>query len=242
VSAVKCVPGERIGTYFVEYASQPRSIQVLYDRANSAAARMTVEDVDWDYLLDTRILHLTGITAALSESCYEILARTIQRARAAGVTVSFDVNYRARLWDAVVAAERLRPLIAKADVLFCKGADATLLFDCRGEPRELMSGFKSLTRAHAIYSTFGEKGAGLLLNDEFLARPAFPVCIVDRLGSGDAFAAGVLDGLLDGDPREGLRRGLALAAIALSQYGDRVFTSRAELNAVLSREQGDIAR
>lgn len=245
VTAVKRVPGERIGTYFIEYASTPRAIQVIYDRADSAAARMTVADVDWDYLLDTRVLHLTGITAALSDSCYAVVAEAIRRARAAGVTVSFDVNYRAKLWGAAVAGEKLRPLIAEADILLCKGADASALFECQGEPRGLMTSLQALTRARAIYCTFGDQGAALLSGDEFVTQPALPVIIIDRIGSGDALAAGVLDGFLDNDLRAGLRRGVAMAAIALSQYGDRVLTSRAELEAVLAgqgRERRDIAR
>jgi len=250
VSAVRRAPGERLGTYFIEYAATPRSIQVIYDRADSAAARMTVDDVDWEYLLDTRVLHLTGITAALSGSCYQVVAQAVRRARAAGVTLSFDVNYRAKLWDAPTAGAKLRPLVAEADVLFCKSADAAALFACAGEPRELMRGLEALTRAQAIFCTFGEKGAALLHGDEFVAQPALPVHILDRIGSGDAFAAGALDGWLDGDPsagsgqaaREGLRRGVALAAIALSQHGDRVLTSRAELNAVMAQQRGDIAR
>lgn len=250
VSAVRRVPGERMGTYFIEYATQPRSIQVIYDRANSAAARMTVDGVDWDYLLNTRILHLTGITAALSDSCYALLAEAFRRARGAGVTISFDVNYRAKLWDAATAGAKLRPLIAEADLLFCKSTDASLLFGCKGEPRELMSGLKALTRAQAVFCTFGEQGAALWLGGEFFAEPAIPVQIVDRIGVGDAFAAGALDGWLEGDratssgqaPREVLRRGVALAAIALSEHGDCVLTSRAELNAVMTQQQRDVAR
>ncbi|MGQ0601388.1 MAG: sugar kinase [Anaerolineales bacterium] len=242
VSAVKCVPGERLGTYFIEYATAPRAIQVIYDRADSAAARMSVEDVDWEYLLDTRLLHLTGITAALSESCYAVVAESIARARAAGVTISFDVNYRAKLWEAANAGEKLRPLIAEADMLFCKGADAALLFGCAGEPRELMTQLKALTRAQSIFCTFGERGAALLTAESFAVEPAIPVQIVDRIGSGDAFAAGALDGLLDANPCAGLERGVALAAIALTQHGDRVLTSRAELNAVMAEHHHDVAR
>jgi 2-dehydro-3-deoxygluconokinase len=250
VSAVVSAPGERIGTYFIEYAAEPRTIQVIYDRANSAAARMTVDEVNWDYLLDTRILHLTGITAAVSASCYEIVAEAMRRARAAGVVVSFDVNYRAKLWDAVTASAKLRPLVAQADILFCKGNDARLLFGCAGEPRELVTGLQALTQAKAVYCTFGADGAALLAGGEFNLQPAVPVHIVDRIGSGDAFAAGVLDALLDGDPahpsvpvlRDGLKRGVALAAICLSQLGDRVLTSRAELNAVMAQEGRDVAR
>jgi 2-dehydro-3-deoxygluconokinase len=242
VSAVKRVSGERIGTYFIEYASAPRAIQVVYDRADSAAARMTVADVDWDYLLDTHILHLTGITAALSDSCYAIVAEAIRRARAAGVTISFDVNYRAKLWSAAVAGEKLRPLIADADLLFCKSADAAALFGCTGTPGEQLAALQKLTRASAVFGTFGENGAALLQGAEFIQQPALPVIIVDRIGSGDAFAAGALDGFLDGDLRAGLQRGVALAAIALSQHGDRILTSRAELNAVLAQTQKDVAR
>ena len=242
VSAVVRVPGERVGTYFIEYATQPRSIQVIYDRADSAASRMRIDDIDWRYLLDTRVLHITGITAALSDSCYGVVEQAIQRARAAGVTVSFDVNYRARLWDVETASTRLRPLIAEADLLFCKSADAALLFGCTGEPHELLRCLQSLTRAHAICSTFGAEGAALLLGDEFLRQPAVPVQIVDRIGSGDAFAAGVLDGLLADDLRAGLRHGVALAAIALSQHGDRVLTARAELDAVLAQRGPDVSR
>jgi 2-dehydro-3-deoxygluconokinase len=242
VSAVRRAPGERMGAYFIEYAATPRSTQVIYDRANSAAARMTRDDVDWDYVLDTRVLHLTGITAGLSDGCYDVVAEAIRRARAAGVTVSFDVNYRAKVWSAVAAGDRLRPLIYEADLLFCKSTDASLLFGCTGEPRELLSALKSLTRAQAVLGTFGEQGAALLQGDEFVMQPALPVLIVDRIGSGDAFAAGVLDGWLDGDVREGLRRGVALAAIALSQHGDRVLTSRAELEAVMAQQRRDVAR
>jgi 2-dehydro-3-deoxygluconokinase len=241
-AAVRRVAGERLGTYFLEYATQPRAIQVIYDRAGSAAAAMKPDDIDWDYLLDTRMLHLTGITAALSASCYDTVREAIRRAREQGVTVSFDVNYRAKLWSADDAGRRLRPLIAEADVLLCKSADAAALFGCSGEPREQMKALAALSRARAVYCTYGADGAALLAGETFAQQPALPVTIVDRIGSGDAFAAGVLDGILDGDARDGLRRGVALAAIALSQHGDRVLTSRPELDAVLAQEGHDVAR
>lgn len=250
VSSVKYVSDERLGTYFIEYATPPRATQVIYDRANSAASHMTIEDVDWNYLLDTRILHLTGITAALSDNCYELLAEAIQRAKSSGVLVSFDVNYRAKLWSASTAGEKLRPLIEQADLLLCKGADASSLFGCKGEPRQLMNELRALTHAKAIFCTFGDQGAALLSGDQFMSQPAVPVQIIDRIGSGDAFAAGVLDGLLTGGVTlsninvlaDGLRRGVTLAAIALSQFGDRVLSSRAELNAALKSDRLDISR
>ncbi|GAC1384150.1 MAG: sugar kinase [Herpetosiphon sp.] len=242
VAAVKRVTGERVGSYFIEFATQPRAIQVIYDRAASAASRMSTDDIDWAYLLRTRILHLTGITAALSESCYALTVEAMRRAHAAGVLVSFDVNYRAKLWDAPTAATKLRALVEQADILFCKSSDATLLFGCDGDPRVQMAALKSLTRADTVVCTFGAQGAALLHADVWSMQAAIPVQIVDRIGSGDAFAAGMLDGVLDGDPRAGLRRGVALAAIALSQHGDRILTNREELRAVESQEAPDVAR
>jgi 2-dehydro-3-deoxygluconokinase len=241
-SAVRRVAGERLGTYFIEFASTPRATQVIYDRADSAAARMTPGDFDWEHLLDTRILHITGITAALGQGAYEVTAEALRRARAAGAIASFDVNYRGKLWDAATAGERLRPLLRAADVLFCKSADAALLFGCAGEPRAQMAALRELSGARALFCTFGEQGARLLSDEGFFEAPALAVKIVDRIGSGDAFAAGALDGILDGDPALGLRRGVALAAIALSQHGDRTLTTRAELEGVLAESGGDVAR
>lgn len=240
--AVRRAPGERLGTYFIEFASTPRATQVIYDRADSAASRMTPADLDWELLLDTRILHITGITAALSPGAYEVTAEALQRARAAGAIASFDVNFRAKLWDAATAGERMRPLLKAADVLFCKSADAALLFGCKGEPRAQMEALRELSGAKVLFCTFGERGAKLLSDDGFFEAPALPVTIVDRIGSGDAFAAGALDGILDGDPALGLRRGVALAAIALSQHGDRTLSTRAELESVLAESGGDVAR
>ena len=168
VSAVKCVPDERLGTYFIEYATAPRSTQVIYDRANSAASHLTSADINWDYLLNTRVLHLTGITAALSDNCHAVLVEAIKRAHAANVTISFDVNYRARLWSAKTAGEKLAPLIAEADILFCKGTDASNLFGCQGEPNQIMLELQKLSKAAAIFCTFGQNGAALLFGS--------PVC------------------------------------------------------------------
>lgn len=242
VSAVARVPGERLGVYYIELATPPRASQVIYDRADSAAARLTPGDLCWEALLDTRILHLTGITAALGPGPYAAITEAMERARAAGVCVSFDVNYRAKLWNADSAGAALRPLLARADVLFCKSADAGLLFGCEGEPRAQMEALRELSGANTIFCTFGERGAALLHGDSFHLEPALPVQIVDRIGSGDAFAAGALDGLLDGDHALALRRGVALAAIALTQHGDRVLTTRAELDGVMEQRGGDVAR
>jgi 2-dehydro-3-deoxygluconokinase len=233
--AVVLAPDARLGIYYAEFAGPPRAIQVIYDRANSAAANLTAADVNWDYLLDTTVVHLTGITPALNEGCRALVAEIIQRARAAGVKVSFDVNYRGKLWTPEQAAATLKPLIKDANLLLCGQADARTVFGLSGDEHALLAGLRALTPAKHIVLTRGELGAVALEGDQFYSQPAVPVQIVDRVGAGDAFAAGVIDGLLSGSLPEGLKRGTALAALVLSQEGDTLMTTRAEMEATIAK-------
>jgi 2-dehydro-3-deoxygluconokinase len=225
----------RMGTYYVEFGAPPRGIQVTYDRAGSCATELKADDLEWDSLLDTRLLHLTGITPALSPSCRTVIVEALKRARAANVPVSFDVNYRQKLWSDSEAAETIEPLIQDVELLFCSQADAARLFKCKGTNEKIAQAM--LERSHARYAvvTFGEQGALLWNGKAWQHEPARPTQVIDRLGAGDALAAGVIHGWLDGDLSAGLRYGVTLAALALSQLGDMVVTSRPEL---LSLSQG----
>ncbi len=226
----------RVGTYFIEFSAPPRPINVIYDRADSCASHLTATDPDWDYLLDTRLLHITGITPAVSPSCREMTVEAVRRARAAGVALSFDINYRSKLWTATEAAAALCPLIEGADILFCKRSDAALLFGCGGDAPEALRALAAQTGARQVIMTQGDQGVIGWSAAEGVVHhaPALPVVILDRIGAGDALAAGVLDGWLDGDLPQGLRRGTALAALCLSQRGDLLVTTRAEMDALLA--------
>lgn len=226
----------RMGVYYVEFGEPPRGTQVTYDRAGSCMARLEPSQVDWESLLDTRLLHLTGITPALSPSCREITAEALRRARERGVPVSFDVNYRQRLWPEAEAAATLAPLIQGVDLLFCSAADAARLFDCRGDMQATAQALLERSQARHLIVTFGAEGAMLWDGKEWRREPARPTRIVDRLGAGDALAAGVLHGWLDGDLPAGLRYGVTLAALALSQLGDMLVTDKREL---LALSRGD---
>jgi 2-dehydro-3-deoxygluconokinase len=225
-----------MGTYYVEFAVPPRGIQVVYDRAHSSAARLGPGDVDWDALLDTRLLHLTGITPALSPSCRTLIEEAVRRARAAGVPLSFDINFRAKLWSAEEARAALEPLIQGAELLFCSQGDAQRVFRLVGEPAALAQVLLDATGARHVIMSSGEQGARLWDGQQWLQRPARPTVILDRLGAGDALAAGVIHGWLEGDLAAGLRYGITLAALALSQRGDAVVTTREELAALVESE------
>jgi 2-dehydro-3-deoxygluconokinase len=231
----------RMGTYFVEFAAPPRGIQVTYDRANSCAAQLQVDEIDWDLLLDTRLLHLTGITPALSDSCSEIMQEAIRRAKERHIPVSFDINYRQKLWSEADAAQTLLPLIQQAELLFCSQLDAKRLFHCTGTMQEVAGELRELSRARHVVVTFGEQGAVLWNGNEWQRETALPTHIIDRLGAGDALAAGLIQGWLDHDLSTGLRYGVTLAALALTQVGDMLITNKAELLA-LSQGSSSLTR
>ena len=231
----------RMGTYYVEFGEPPRGIQVTYDRANSCATQLRVEDIDWDLLLDTRLLHLTGITPALSPSCLAIVTEALRRAKERHVPVSFDINYRQKLWSEADAARTLLPLVQEAELLFCSQADAKRLFHCTGSMQEVAQGILERSKARYVVVTFAEQGALLWNGNEWQYETAPPTRIIDRLGAGDALAAGVIHGWLDEDLSAGLRYGVTLAALALSQHGDMVVTNRSELLA-LSQGSSNLTR
>ncbi|MCI0552497.1 MAG: sugar kinase [Anaerolineae bacterium] len=226
----------RMGTYYVEFGSPPRGIQVTYDRAYSCMTQLKPDEIDWDSLLDTRLLHLTGITPALSSSCREIVERALDHAKQRGVPVSFDINYRQKLWSEVDAQKTLAPMMHEVELLFCSARDATLLFNCKGTMQEIAQGMLEISHAKYVVITFGEQGALLWDGREWLHEASRAPQIIDRLGAGDALAAGVILGWLDGDLKAGLRYGVTLAALALSQFGDMVITNKQEL---ITLSQGD---
>ena len=242
VSAAKRTNAYRLGTYYIEFADAPRATQVIYDRADSAASHLTPQDIDWSYLLDSRIIHLTGITPALSDSSYALTKSIVEKARSASCLVSFDVNFRQRLWSEDKARTLLKPLIRDVDVLMCSVRDAESVFGVTGSPEQVLLGLRDLTNARYIVMTVGATGVLGLDGERVLKQAAVPVQIVDRVGAGDAMSAGILDGLLDGSLAEGLKRGTALAALALSQYGDMVMTNRKELASILQERRADIVR
>jgi 2-dehydro-3-deoxygluconokinase len=235
----------RLGTYFVELATQggPRPTTVVYDRAGSCASALDAQSIDWSYVADSRILHLTGITPALSQNGRELTHELRSKARDQALPVSLDVNYRAQLWTHGEAQAVLVPLAREVELLFCSLRDAAQLFGLTGRPEDVVVRLADVTGAGAVVTSSGAGGATLWSEATgVIAAKARSVETIDRLGAGDALAAGVLDGWLDGDLESGLRRGVALSALAITQRGDIVITTRAELDQALTATAADVKR
>ncbi len=242
LSGVTWTEGERQATYYVEYGVAPRSIRVWYDRANSAASRMTPNDLPIELIQSARWLHLTGITPALSASCHEAVQRAFDIARAAGITCSFDVNYRSLLWSPEEAGRALEPFCELADYVLVAGRDAHSLFGAAADVKQAAQDLQARWEGTLIV-TNGDAGVVATDGENFVSADAYPATIVDRLGAGDALASGIICRLLEGAPLEvALRFGTAMAALSLTVDGDFAWVTRDEIEAVLNRGESRLRR
>jgi 2-dehydro-3-deoxygluconokinase len=207
------------GVFFREWLSDGTR-RVYYYRAASAAACLAPRDLRPEAFAGAQILHLTGITPALSTSCAEAVVRAIELARAAGAQVSFDPNYRARLWDASTARATLLPLIAQTDILLMGHEDAQAIFGT-DDAATAMKQASAMGVRVAVFKQ-AEQGATAQAEGRRVHIPAYPVDkVVDPVGAGDAFDAGFLAGLLRGyDLEAALGLGARLGAATVGALGD----------------------
>ena len=246
--------GERMGLYFVTSGAGMRATEVIYDRAGSAFAEAPAAAWDWDTLLDgVDRLHLSGITPALGPVPAAAALAAVEAASARGVPVSFDGNWRGKLWERWDADPRaiLTRLVAHADLMFGNHRDIALLLgrdvSGEGEARRRQAcaaafdAFPKLrmiasTARHVAHVDLHRLSARLDAREGHAQTEEVEVAgIVDRIGGGDAFAAGVLHALrTGGDIADAARDGLALAVLKHSLPGDAGLFRQADLDAYLA--------
>lgn len=237
-------PGQRMGLYFIEYGMTPRPVRVLYDRRDSAFSRLVVDDVDWALIRSARLVHLTGVTAALGDNIRDVVRRAMHEAVAAGVPLSFDVNYRSRLWSPKEARDFLDEVLPRLTYLFVGADDAATVLELEGPPERVLHGLRGLAPAATIALTLGEAGSAVLAGGG-VHRPSkhHAVTVVDRVGAGDAYAAGFLWATLIGrGPQQAVDAATALAALKCTVWGDVPVVSRAELEELLATDSTEIRR
>lgn len=247
--------GERMGLYFVTSGAGLRATEVVYDRAWSSFAEAPAEAWDWNSILaGVDRLHLSGITPALGPVPAETAIAAAEAATARGIALSFDGNWRGKLWARWDGDPRaiLRRIVEQADLMFGNHRDIALLlgrddFAGEGENRRRVAAeaaFQAFPRLRTIASTARhvehvdsnrlsariDTRGGYAQTDEVLIAG-----IVDRIGGGDAFAAGVLHGLCSGQDSLGAARtGLALAALKHSLPGDAALFRQADIDAFVA--------
>lgn len=246
--------GDRLGLYFVTSGAGMRATEVIYDRAHSAFAETPAEKWQWDRLLsNVDHLHLSGITPALGPVSAASALAAVRAAGERGIAISFDGNYRAKLWERWDSNPReiLRGLVEHATILFGNHRDIALLLDQSfsgdGEARRreaAEAAFAAFPRLQLIASTTRhvenvdrhrlsariDTRDGVAQTEEVILAG-----IVDRIGGGDAFAAGVLHVLRNrGSAEDAARTGLALAALKHSLPGDASLFRQVDIDAYLA--------
>ncbi len=256
VSGMTAAPG-RMGLYFLTPGAIHRPSDILYDRANSAFATARFSRLAWAKLLKgAGWLHVSGVTAALGQNCVNAALKAMQVAQGQGVKVSYDCNYRPKLWEAWGgdAPVLIRELMSHADLVFGGQRDMELVFgrsfaDERAAADHAFDAFSRLQRLvgtrRTQVSVDHNRLAGLMFTREAtLETKTYELMrIVDRIGGGDAFAAGVFHGLLRGDSdRRALDYGIACACLKHAQPGDASLATTADLDAFLSEDGFDVRR
>jgi 2-dehydro-3-deoxygluconokinase len=243
--------GSRIGIYYLEKGASQRPSKVLYDRAGSAIAEAVPEDFDWKAIFTEKgaasgksaaWFHWTGITPAISDRAAALTKEACKQAKAAGLTVSCDLNYRKNLWPREKAGQVMSGLMDYVDVCIANEEDAADVFGIKAQNTDISSGklsgegYKEVARALA--DRFGFEQVAITLRESLSANDnnwaamlyrkgeayfsrKYPMHIVDRVGGGDSFGAGLIYGNLSGlGPQETLEFAVAASCLKHSIEGD----------------------
>lgn len=252
--------GQRLGTYYVESGIGQRAASVVYDRAGSSFASMTSLEWEPDKLFaDVDIFHVSGITPALSKAWRSFTLELMKAAKARGCKISFDINYRGKLWSQAEASAVLKTLLPYVDYCSAGKLDALYLMgisEYSGQEDELPYYYAELQKLYPniqlFYSTKREvKSAsentliGTLWTDQTYYQSKMHLLspIVDRVGGGDAFCGGILHGILtQQEPQKNVDFATAASALKHTVQGDCNQFSQEEVNSFLAAGSGKIIR
>ena len=240
---------KRLGIYYYESGAYPRKSSVVYDRANSSMCSLKADEIDANIFDKTRLFHVSGITMALNEDLRTTVVNLIKKFKEAGAMVSFDVNYRAKLWSEEEARETIKSVLPYIDILFVSEETSRRMMQKTGTLEEIMKSYSSeygckvvaTTRREVVSPTRHNFGSKLYYNGQFYEEnPYENIEVVDRIGSGDAYVAGALYSLLtNDDPMSAVAYGNAMSAVKNTTYGDMPAASLEEIQSVIKTHNSD---
>ena len=250
--------GSRLGVYYLETGASQRASKVIYDRADSAIAKVKPGEFDWLAIFSgAEIFHITGITPALSDSAAAVSLEAVQAAKQCGLTVTCDLNFRKNLWSSAKANEVMSTLMPFVDVAIANEEDAEKVFGIKAENTEVQAGkindagYKDVCRK--LVERFGFKKVAITLResysasdngwsailydsamDEFFKSKKYDIHIVDRVGGGDSFGGGLIYGMLRGmDNQQTIEFAVAASCLKHTIPGDFNLVSLAEVEGLM---------
>lgn len=248
--------GDRVGIYYCEKGASQRPGKVIYDRAGAAIAKAGANDFNWDKIFTGACwFHVTGITPALSENLAGITIEACKKAKEAGLTVSTDLNYRKKLWTREQAGEVMNELCKYVDYCIANEEDAKDVFGIEAPDTDIETGRLNregyISVARQLTERFGFKGVAITLRESFSANDndwsamlytgekacfskKYSMHIVDRVGGGDSFGAGLIHSLVNGkDAQYALEFAVAASCLKHSVEGDYNMVSEAEVESLM---------
>ena len=245
--------GDRLGLLYLEYGASQRPTKVIYDRAPSSFRQLQPDDIDWNAVLKGKDwLHFSGTAPALGKPVVDVLTAGLATARKLGVTVSCDCNYRSKLWSMEEAGRTLTPLLEHVQVLICGKDDPRNIFgiqaNCDDLPEparhEHLAGLLrkqfhldtvAMTFREGISASINRYSAKLFRDDSAYCSRQYEIQMVDRVGTGDAFAGGLVFGLVSGfEPQRAIDFATAAACLKHSIPGDFNIVSREEVEQLVA--------
>lgn len=236
-------PQKRLGIYYYESGAYPRKSSVIYDRANSSMCSLSISELPEDIYGKTKIFHVSSITMALAPSLKDTTLMLIKKFKEAGAYISFDVNYRASLWSEEEAREVVESVFPYVDFLFVSEETSRRMLQRTGTLEEIMKGYANdygctliaTTRREVVSPTRHNFNSKIYMNGQFYEEePYNNIEVIDRIGSGDAYLAGVLYGLIKyGTPEQAIEIGNALSAVKNTVLGDMSASSIEEIESVI---------
>lgn len=237
----------RLAIYYSEAGAYPRKPSVVYDRKNSSFCSLKSEDIDSDMFNSSKVFHTTGITLALGEQIRNNTIEIIKQFSHAGVKISFDVNFRANLWDESLARKTITEILPYIDIFFCSEETARRTFQKTGSIEEILKSFSidfdipivcstkrtvHSPKLHSFTSYIYEAKRDTIYTE----KPYENIDVIDRIGSGDAYIAGVLYGLITNNYNcfKALQYGNAFSVLKNTIPGDVLCSSLSEINSVIA--------
>ena len=246
---------DRAGLYFAELGAAPRASSVLYDRAASAISRIKPGSIDWASVFEgARWFHVSGITPALSDSAAKVTAESLAAAKKAGLIVSYDLNYRSKLWSAEKARAVQEPLMEHVEVLITTEEDTRVVFGIGADTADTYDRVDAESYAQtaiALGKRFDFRAVAITLREnprvllntwsaivaadgKIHRAPRYEVEVVDRIGAGDAFSAGlIVSRLANRGWDEAIRFATAISALKHTIPGDFCLVTRSEVDQLL---------
>ena len=240
---------KRLGIYYYESGVYPRKSAVVYDRAGASITTLDLSEIPDDIYEKTRVFHISSISLALGNRLRATALEVIKRMKAAGVAISFDVNYRAALWSEEEAREVIKGILPLVDILFVSEETSRRMMQKTGTLDEIMKSYAdeygckivATTRREVISPTKHNFGSRVYYDGKFYEEPHYMgIEVIDRVGSGDAYVAGVLYGVLSGGSiEEAMSYGNALSAIKNTVSGDMSISFIDEVETVIKSHKAE---